>query len=129
MVFGTFDIFHEGHKSFLLQARKYGDYLIAVVARDRTVETIKGKLPRNNEKKRRKKVMNSGLADKAILGGLRDKYAVIKKYKPDIICLGYDQMAFVDKLQKTIFSYGSKNARIKRLKSYKPEVYKSSKMI
>jgi len=49
MLFGTFDIFHEGHRDFLRQAREYGDYLIVVIARDETVKNVKGKLPRNNE--------------------------------------------------------------------------------
>lgn len=129
MVFGTFDIFHKGHESFLLQARKCGDYLIAVIARDRTVKAVKGKLPKNDEKKRRKKVMDSGLADKAVLGKLGDKYTVIKKYKPGVICLGYDQAAFVDKLQENLFLYGLKNVRIRRLRAYKPKIYKSSKMV
>ena len=42
MTFGTFDIFHLGHKSFLKQAREFGNYLIVVIARDKTVKNIKG---------------------------------------------------------------------------------------
>src|SRR3989344_5438626 len=34
MVFGTFDILHVGHLDFFKQARKLGDYLLVVVARD-----------------------------------------------------------------------------------------------
>ena len=43
MVFGTFDIFHKGHENFLKQAKKLGDCLTVVVARDETV--LKFKLP------------------------------------------------------------------------------------
>ena len=43
ILFGTFDIFHKGHKNFLEQAQEFGDYLIVVIARDKTVKKIKGK--------------------------------------------------------------------------------------
>lgn len=62
LIFGTFDIFHKGHINFIKQARACGDSnstskstaLIAVIARDKTVLEIKGKLPKNNENKRKK---------------------------------------------------------------------------
>lgn len=127
MVFGTFDLFHPGHKNFLRQAKKYGGYLIVVVARDKTVEDIKNQRPRNQETKRVKILKNSKLADKVVLGCLHDKYAVIKMYKPDIICLGYDQKFFVDKLTDKINEYKLK-IKIIRLKAHKPEIYKSSKL-
>ncbi|MHA1679090.1 MAG: adenylyltransferase/cytidyltransferase family protein, partial [Promethearchaeota archaeon] len=52
LCFGTFDILHPGHVSFLKQARKYGNYLVVVVARDENVKKIKGKYPLDNELKR-----------------------------------------------------------------------------
>ena len=33
----------------------------------------------------------TGLADKVVIGEENDFFAVVKKYKPDIILLGYDQ--------------------------------------
>lgn len=119
-------MFHKGHESFLKQAKKYGGSLIVVVARDKTVKEIKGKLPRNKEKVRLEKIRKSGLADEVILGNFGDKYAIIRKIKPDVICLGYDQKAFVDNLAGFLFAFGMKNVRIKRLKAYRPEVFKSS---
>lgn len=127
MVFGTFDIFHKGHENFLKQAREYGNYLMAVIARDKTVEQIKNKSPRDNETARLKAVEQSGLADEVILGSLTDKYEAIKKYKPNIICLGYDQTAFTDKLEYKLKEF-KLNTKIIRLKSYFPNIYKSSKI-
>ncbi len=124
MLFGTFDIFHKGHENFIAQARVYGDYLIAVIARDKTVLKIKGKLPKNSERKRLDAMRQSGLVDKVALGSLIDKYAAIKKYNPEIICLGYDQNYFVDKLFHK--SKCVSNIKVVRLKPYKPEKYKSS---
>lgn len=128
IVFGTFDIFHKGHESFLRQARKYGDYLIVIIARNRTVKKVKGRAPKNDEKKRLITIKKTGLTEKVVLGNLNDMYAQIKKYKPDVIGLGYDQTSFVGKLQEKISSFGLKNTRIIRLKPFKPSIYKSSKM-
>jgi FAD synthetase len=128
MVFGTFDIFHPGHRSFLKQARKFGDYLIVVVARDKTVAMIKKQKPENKEAVRVKIIKNSKLADKVILGSLTDKYSAIKKYRSDVICLGYDQKFFVDSLREELKKASLPKTKIIRLKSYKPGIYKSSKL-
>ncbi len=123
MCFGTFDKLHKGHLSYFRQARKYGDYLIVVVARDRNVEKIKGKLPCENEKKRLKKIDKINFVDKAVLGQLRNRYNTIKKYEPDIICLGYDQEADIERLRKFF------KGKVIRLKPFKENIYKSSKIV
>ena len=102
MVFGTFDVFHAGHEDFLNQAKTLGDYLIVVVARDATVKNVKGEYPEGNEKKRANAIRETELADKVVIGYNDDKYRVIKKYKPNVIALGYDQFVFTYKLNKMI---------------------------
>jgi len=125
MAFGTFDHFHAGHENYLKQARDLGDELIVVVARDQTVKQIKNKLPEHNEKKRVELVEQSKLANKVIVGYKNDKYKVLKKYRPNIIALGYDQFAFTYRLKKQIIDL-KLDATIERLKPYKPQLYKSS---
>jgi len=125
MVFGTFDFLHKGHLNFLRQAKKYGDYLIVVVARDKTVEAVKKHKPFYNEKERKIALEKTFLADKVVLGELKDKYAVIKKFSPDIIALGYDQKYFVKNLVKKLWEFGLKT-KIVRLKPFQPSIYKSS---
>ena len=125
MAFGTFDVFHAGHEYFLRQAKKLGDELVVVIARDSTVKNVKGEYPHENEKQRMQKVKNSGIANKVILGYDDDKYKVIKKYKPHIIALGYDQFVFTYKLNKMIIDENM-DTEIVRLKSYEPDIYKSS---
>lgn len=124
MAFGTFDILHPGHINFLRQAKKYGQ-LIVIIARDRTVKRLKGKLPQHSEKERLGAIISLNLADIVVLGSLGDKYAAIKKYRPNIICLGYDQKYFTDRLKAQIKKL-KLNTKIIRLKSYKPEKYKTS---
>jgi len=128
MVFGTFDIFHKGHKDFFKQAKEHGEYLIVVVARDRNVLKIKGRLPKNNELARQKEIAESNLADIVVLGDLDDKYKVIQEHKPDVICLGYDQKVMLEELAKKLAEFNLSKTNVVRLKPFHPEIYKSSKM-
>lgn len=128
LVFGTFDIFHPGHWNFLGQARKYGDHLTVVIARDQTVRQIKGRFPDNKEQQRLARVQESNLANKVLLGRLGDKYQIIKEVQPDFICLGYDQKSFNEGLNEKLMKQGLKGVKIIKLYPYQPEKYKSSKL-
>lgn len=126
MVFGTFDILHPGHKYFLNKAKKYGDYLIIVVARDLTVKNVKGRFPRNMEQRRMENLKKLGIADEVVMGRIgEDKLAIIVEHKPDIICLGYDQNAFAENLYKNLKEKGLL-VDIVRLNPHKKHIYKSS---
>lgn len=126
LVFGTFDIFHEGHRDFLKQAKKYGDFLRVVVARDETVKNVKGVEVLHNENERKAEIEKSALANEVVLGNLDDKYAAVKEYAPDVICLGYDQKFFIEKLGGKLEEFGLGNVEIVRLKPFEPQKYKSS---
>ena len=127
MCFGTFDLVHLGHFDYFKQAKQFGEFLIVVVARDKTVLKTKGKLPENSEELRLVKIENVGIVDKAILGNINDVYKVIKNEQPDVIAIGYDQTHFIDKLTQKLDEFGL-DAEIIRMKAYKPEEYKSSKL-
>src|SRR3989339_155928 len=122
MCFGAFDGLHKGHLSYFKQARKYGDYVIAVIARGDKIIKQKKHRPRFSEPERQKAVKDSGLVDEALLGNEKI-YEVLEKYKPDVVCLGYDQKADVNFLKEKF-----PEMKIVRLKAYKPEKYKSSKL-
>jgi len=124
MVFGTFDIIHPGHLYLLTETKKLGDSLVVVIARDQTVAEVKGITPQNNENARLKNITDLQIANKVILGNISDKYQIIREEKPDIIALGYDQRAFVDKLNTTI----TEDIKIVKIKPYKEDIYKSSKL-
>lgn len=49
MCFGTFDIFHPGHRHYLSESHKYAKKLIVVIARDHRVFAGKGKDPVHDE--------------------------------------------------------------------------------
>lgn len=125
MIFGTFDHFHAGHDDLIKQAKKLGDYLIAVVARDETVRKIKHHLPDHGEKERLQVLKNHPLVDKAVLGDHEDKFKVILKYRPDILALGYDQFVFTYLLPGFLIR-NKMNTDLQRLAPFKPEIFKSS---
>jgi len=125
LVFGAFDTIHPGHLDFFKQARKYGDKLIVVIARDKTILRVKEQKPQHPEKERLKKVGNLSLVDQAVLGDLQDYYRIITNINPDVICLGYDQRHFIEGLGKKLKTLNL-SPKIVRLKPFHPEKYKSS---
>jgi len=88
---GTFDIIHIGHLRTLEEAKKYVDLLAVVVARDSTVKKMKNRNPLNTEDIRLEIVSMLKPVDVAILGSEEDFMEPVKRIKPDIIFLGYDQ--------------------------------------
>lgn len=127
MLFGTFDILHIGHINLFQQARKYGDKLIVVVARDTNVIKNKKIKPLFTEKERAVVLKNIKLIDQVLLGSKINPYTIIKKVYPDIIALGYDQKDYVTGL-KDFLQENNLSAQIIRLKPYKKEKYKSHKI-
>jgi len=127
MVFGSFDVMHPGHLNFLRQAKSYGDKLIAVVARDSTIEKIKNFTPKYSERDRLEHIRDMPMVDKGVLGYEKDPYEIIEELYPDIICLGYDQNSYSDNLRQELEKREMKIKMI-RLSPYRPDLYKSSKL-
>ena len=100
---GVFDLLHLGHVRFLEDAKKAGGAnakLIVIIAKDSTVEKIKGRKPIMSEEQRRTLVEALKVVDEAVLGyeGL-DIGEVVAKIKPDVIALGYDQSEMESEVQ------------------------------
>ncbi|MEM7819330.1 MAG: adenylyltransferase/cytidyltransferase family protein [Candidatus Aenigmatarchaeota archaeon] len=107
---GCFNHIHKGHIYFLKKAKSLGDYLIVVLAHDKN-----NKKPYAIPAKSRKKYLEKlKIANKIVIGHPKDFMKTVKKYKPDIIALGYDQ-----KLSKDIRNKLKKiNIKIKRIKKF-----------
>lgn len=125
LAFGTFDIFHKGHEFYLTESKKHGDKLYVIIARDSTVEKVKGILPRNNQEKRMRIISEFEVVDEVLLGRTNDKYGLIEEVNPDVICLGYDQVIFTEKLEQEL-KKRKITAEIVRINSFEPNKYKSS---
>lgn len=128
MVFGTFDILHRGHFNFFQQAKKYGNKLVVVVARDSNVKKSKNRTPLFDEKKRVRALEKIKLVDLAILGGKDDTLKIIEKKKPHVILLGYDQKIKAAELKNELRKR-KLNVKIYRARAFMPRVYKSSKLV
>ena len=129
LAFGCFDILHMGHYTYLKNAKKLGDRLIVVVARDSTIKKFKKREPVLDEESRRKLVESLKFVDSAILGGKADRYEIIKRVRPSVIALGYDQREDERALRKKLKEMNV-NARVARIrKSFDPHQHKSSVLI
>jgi glycerol-3-phosphate cytidylyltransferase-like family protein len=120
IIFGAFDELLEQYVHIIKEAKEYGDYLVVVIALDKTISSLGNKQPKHNQDQRMKQVMELGLADKVRLGYLDDPYRAIREEIPDIVALGFDQKVFVDDLSDNI----PETTRIVRLSPHKTEIFK-----
>ena len=117
LVGGVFSVLHPGHYFFLKKAKSMGDFLIVVVASDRTVMRKKGFLIKTAEE-RKSEIEKMGIADRVVIGNSEDKFRVIEKEKPDMIVLGYDQKIDKD-IEKRIRDSGMKSEVVKIKEKFK----------
>lgn len=127
LVFGTFDILHPGHIYFLKAAKKYGDFLIVSLAREKYIRKIKGRKAWHSEAERKKLLEAVRFVDKVVMGSKTDYLNHIISLKPQVIALGYDQKHFTAKLKEKLAARGL-NVKVVRIKPYKTNIYKSSKL-
>ncbi len=122
---------HTGHEDMFRQARSLAPepWLIVSVARDAVAEQIKGAPPHILEEARRTALAMHGLVDEAVLGDKEGYIDHIVKAAPDIIALGYDQEGeFVAHLARDLETANLWTA-IVRLKPFRPDIYKTSKIM
>lgn len=127
VIFGTFDGIHDGHREFIREAKKQGDRLVAIVARDKIVKELKKLIPIRDEIDRLSAVLSIDDIDLALLGDLEQgTYNVLKEINPDIIFLGYDQQDLHNDIFKKIENGGLPKIELIFGKPYQPELFKSS---
>ena len=128
MAFGSFDILHPGHLYYLEEAKKHGDRLIVVVARDESIKLLKGHEPRYNHHERLEHIRELPYVGKAILGhNITDPYEIVEEINPDVICFGYDQKTFSEDVRTELKRRGLK-AEVVTIGPYREHVFKSSKI-
>lgn len=130
MIFGTFDMIHEGHVDLFRQARRLAEdpYLIVSVARDFIAARVRGYPPKHAEEERCINLAQHELVDEAVVGDDAGYMQHISRLQPDIIALGYDQKGdYVDNLEKDLREAGLLT-RVVRMQPYKPETFKTSKL-
>jgi cytidyltransferase-like protein len=119
---GVFDGIHDGHRYYLQRAKRLGDHLTVIIARDATIPIIKGKRPRYSERERRAAVARLPEVDRAVLGfrvrskAAGERFRILRVLKPHVICLGYDQPVHTRKLRAYLNTHGLRRTRIVRVR-------------
>jgi FAD synthetase len=113
---GVFDILHPGHVVFLEEAKKLGNRLIVIVARDRNAEKRKNP-PIIPERQRLELVSSLKVVDEAVLGDHIDFFLPIQEIDPDIIALGRNQRFDAGVLQAELAARGLK-AKVVRIDAH-----------
>lgn len=107
---GVFDLVHYGHIRFIEESKKLGgenSRLVVIIARDKTVKRLKGRLPIIPEDQRRAVVESLKPVDEALLGYENLSFEeTIAKVKPDIIAVGYDQLSIENDVKAFIKARG-----------------------
>ncbi len=126
MVFGVFDGLHEGHKNFLKEAKKSGEYLIVALAQDHIVRDLKKHDPKYNFGERLAHLEAEDAVDEVVIGDAKlSTWGVVNKYRPDVVVLGYDQRMLEEDLKKYLVKLDF-NPELKVASSFEPNEYKSS---
>jgi len=114
---GTFDLLHPGHILYLSEARKMGDELYVIVARECMIRHKQK--PIIPDEQRLEMVSSLKIVDKAFLGSDCDIFDPINEIRPDIIALGYDQCFDIEQLEQELREKGfaCKVVRIEKLLS------------
>ena len=124
LVFGTFDKIHDGHIFFLQEALKLGNSLAVCVSSDKNVGTLKNKVPSRNENERLKEVESLEIAQNVYVGdSATNEWGVIKKVKPHIVAVGYDQKDLEIALNSIAPVFGFE---VVKVRSHLPETLHSS---
>lgn len=119
LVCGTFDRLHPGHMFLLREASRRGK-LFVLVARDATVQRVKGSLPEETEHVRRESLQRAFPHARVFLGGHGDFITPVRSLRPDLLLLGYDQH-LPPGIRETDLP-----CPFERLSAFHPEKYKSS---
>lgn len=101
ITYGTYDLFHYGHKRLLERAKALGDYLIVGVTTD-NFDLERGKMSTcNNVMERIEAVKATGLADQIVIEEYKgQKIDDIQKYGVDIFAIGSDWEGYFDYLKE-----------------------------
>ncbi len=99
---------------------------MVIVARDKSVAQLKGKLPKHPEGQRLELVSQEQWVSRAVLGDEElSKYWALADLKPDVVCFGYDQSALMADLAKWMAD-NRREITTHSLEPYQPQLLHNS---
>ena len=119
---------HPGHIQYLSEAKRLGDELVVVVARDSTAERLKHR-PIVPEAQRLEMVRSLKPVDRAVLGHEGSIYEILPEIRPDIIALGFDQAHDEGKILDECRKRGLATTKVVRLPKFVGDLDGSRKII
>ena len=114
LVGGKFNMLHPGHVHFLKFARRHGDRLVVVLAHD----SRNDREYRRSVRDRKALVEQLRLVDRVVAGDQDDFMKVVRKEKPSVVVLGYDQ-ELPEALGKGLVSAGVRIIRCRKFGDYR----------
>jgi FAD synthetase len=127
MTTGVFDLLHPGHVHMLEEAKRLGDELVVVLARDESAAREKHP-PITPEEHRRHMVETLKPVDRAVLGHRNDYYRIVEELRPDIFALGFDQ-AYDEAQVQAEFDRRGIPCKVVRLPQYVGDLDGSRKIV
>jgi len=128
MATGVFDLLHPGHLSFLREAKKLGDELVVVVARDSTAKRFKH-TPITSQTSRLEMVAGLKPVDRAILGNEGDIFDILSDLRPDVVALGFDQIHDEERILQECRKRGLTSTRVVRLPKFEGDLDGTRKIV
>lgn len=126
-IFGVFDGIHEGHTSFIREAKKQGNHLVAIVARDEIVKKLKNKLPKLTEVERINNLLEVEEVDLVLLGDPEiETYNTLREVSPQVVYLGYDQKELLNNINKVMKKGNLPKMEIIIGQPHQPDIFHTS---
>lgn len=117
---GIFDSLTSGHLKYLRESKNlaFNSELVVIIARDSTVEKLKGSKPLHNQDFRLMRVKSLDFVEDAVLG-FEDAQILdrIIALQPDIIAIGHDHIFNPEELRKALLAMGF-NIQVIRMPKY-----------
>ena len=102
LIFGSFDLLHPGHISLFKDAKKLGDHLTVVVARNSTIQKVKGHKPKYDENDRLEHVKELGGDEVEIF---MDSELIVKQIKGEYKVKNQDLAVFYLKVHNLLVGF------------------------
>ncbi|MFA5954504.1 MAG: adenylyltransferase/cytidyltransferase family protein [Patescibacteria group bacterium] len=125
LIFGTFDLLHPGHLSFLKEAGDIGSVVVALTP-DALLVTYKGRPAVNPYAVRKRRLERLTWVQEVVSAdAIPNTYSILMRVKPEVILLGYDQGHLAKQLTTRIREYHLK-IDIVIARPYRASIYRSS---